>query len=202
MIKVKVHQRPSTRHAVVVALDRMKLHIQQSRRVVGPLHKRAQPHKVQCFIFEHGAQRHAAPQVRAVLDPLKKLRRVLLPGILRVIALQRQPGLVLCLPRLRRQCTAHGTSVFSRSFQASEDGRRIGLIRHHELQHGFTIHHGILGLECRYQFADGQHALPAAMRIMNGLRQHGSFIGHAEHARGVLCPLGIAGHPVQMVCGT
>ena len=201
VIEVEVHQGATARHAVVVALYGMELHIQQARRVVGPLDKSAQAHKVQRLVLEHGAQRHTAPQVRAVFDPFEELRRILLPGILAEVALQRQPGLVLRFPGFRGQRPAHGTRVLARRLEAGKDGGRIGLVRHHELQHGFTIHHRKLRLEGRDQLADGQHALPATMGIVDGLRQHGGFIGNAEHARGVLCPLGVAGHPVKMIGG-
>src|SRR6218665_2956852 len=70
------------------------------------------------FVLQHGAQNHAARQVRAVLDPFEELPRVALEGAAFEVPVQFQPGLVLRFPYFGGQRSAHGARVLARGAQA------------------------------------------------------------------------------------
>ena len=138
-----------------VALHRVKLHIQQPRRVVGPLQKRAQPHEVQRLVLQHGAHRHPARQVRAELHPFKEPRRVLLQRTARNQAVHFKPGLVLDLPGLGVERPAHRSRVLARGLLAGHDGRGVARVLDHEVEHLGGRHLAVLGGVGGQQLADG-----------------------------------------------
>jgi hypothetical protein len=62
-------------------------------------------------------------------------------------------------------------------------------------------HLAVQALVGQQQFADAQQPLPADQRHSVGLRQQRGLVVDIEHAGGVFRPLGVSGHPEQMVSG-
>ena len=157
---------------------------------------------MQRLIHQHGAHGHAAREVRTKFHPFKKLSRVAHKAVPRGHAFDLQPGLVLRLPNLGGQRTAHRAGVFARCAQTGQDARRVALIAHHEVHHLARTHRLVaLGVSGQ-QLADAQEAAPAALFRRLGLAQQRGLVIDVEHAGGVFGALGVARHPVQVVCST
>ena len=185
-----------------VALDRMELHVDQARRVVGPLQEGAQAHEIQGFVHQHGADRDAARQVRAELDPLEELPGVALELAGLDHAAHLQPGLVLGFPDLGGQRTPHGAGVLAGRAQAGHDARRVAFVLDHEIHHvagpDLAIPAGVVG----QQLADADQALPPDQGHRLGLRQQRGLVVHVQQPGGVFGAFCVAGHPEQVVGGT
>ncbi|MDT4845874.1 hypothetical protein FQZ97_798750 [compost metagenome] len=185
-----------------VALHRVELHVQQARRVVGPLQEGAHAVEVEGLVLQHGAHRHAAREVRAVLDPFEERAGVALEVLGLEVTRQLEPGGVLRFPQLGGQRAAHGPRVFTRCAQAGGDARRVGLVAHHEVhdvarRDVLAVFGGVAG----HEFADDQQAFPAHLRDGGRLRQQRGLVADVEHARGVFGALGVTGHPEKVIGG-
>ncbi len=187
---------------VEIALDRVELDVEQPRGVVSALQEGADAHEVQRLVLQHGADLHPARQMRAELDPLEQVTRILLESPLFQHPVEFQPGLVGGLPDLGGQRTAHGTGVFTGCAQARQDARRVGLVAHHELHDLAGIDGAVAFLEGAAQLRDAQQAAPAQLRNCSRLRQQRGLVVHVEHARGVLGALHVARHPEQVISGS
>ena len=153
------------------------------------------------LVAQHGAQRDAARQVRAVLDPFEKLAGVVFQHIGLQHFLHVEPGLVLGFPDLGGQRATYGAGVFARFGQARNHRRRIGRIAHHEVD-DFTGAEDVVVLgKAVFQLGNTEQGAPDLGVIFVGLRQHAGLHIDVQHAGGVLGALGVARHPEQVVGG-
>ena len=154
---------------------------------------------MQRLVHQHGAHGDAAREVRAKLDPLKKLRRIALKAVARHQAFDLKPSLVLRFPHLSGQRAAYRTGVFARRAQARKNARRVAFVLDHKVHHLARTHRLVaLGVGGQ-QLADAQEPAPAALFGGFGLAQERGLVIDIEHAGGVFGALGVARHPVQVV---
>ncbi|MNY08192.1 hypothetical protein D3C86_1410320 [compost metagenome] len=202
VVVVELHRASAACAAVIVALDGVEFHVQQTRGVVGTLERGTQTQEMVRVVLQHGALRDAAREMGAVLDPLEEPRRVALEGAAIDLLAQFQPGLVVRFPDFGGQRAAHRARVLSRRTQAGNNRGAVFRVADHEVQH-FVAREFVVGfLVGRHQLTDREHALPGFLRLARRLRQHRGVIGHVQQPRGVRGTLDVAGHPVQMVGGT
>ena len=149
---------------VVLALDRMELHVEQPRGVVGALEEAADAQEVERLVLQHRAHRDAARQVRAELDPFEGRARVLLERTGGDHALELEPRLVLRLPHLGGQRAAHRSRVLARGHEAAADARRVVRVGHHVVHHVARRDRTVALREVAGPVDDGVDGLAALLR--------------------------------------
>ena len=77
---------------------------------------------------------------------------------------------------------------------------RGGIVRieHHEAQHLARAHRAVAARERKQRAGDVERREPLLVLQRGVLRQQRHAVGHVENARGVLRPLDVAGHPVEV----
>ncbi|OMP13756.1 hypothetical protein COLO4_01012 [Corchorus olitorius] len=180
---------------------RLELHVEQPGRVIRALQESPQPHELERVIRQHGADLHAARQVRAELHPFKELRWIVAQHAFGNQALHIQPRGVDGFPHLRGEGAANGSGVLARAAQAAHDRRRVGHVAHHEVDHVVARKQAVSVGKNPGEFGNIEHCPPALLRHFGRLRHQRGLVVHVEHAGGVLGAFGVARHPEKVVCG-
>ena len=179
----------------------VEFHVQQARGVVGAFQKGAQAQEPERLVHQHGAQHHAACQVRAIFHPLEETAGVILQDVGLQQGLRLDPGLVVGFPDFGGELATHSAGILARGLDAGDDGGRIVGIGGHELDDVPGPDIVMLTTVGRQQLADGQQAFPALLGLGGRDRQHAGLAVHIQHAGGVFGALDIAGHPQQVIGG-
>ena len=178
-----------------------ELDIKQARGIVSPLQERAEADEVEGFVLQHGAQRDAARQMGAVLDPFEETRRIVFQLVARELLLQFDPGGVFGFPYFGGQGAAHGPGILARRRQAARDRRWIIRVAHHEVDNGRLRQRRIFGIERWFQFGNAEQCAPSFFGFQHSVRHQCILQPHVEHAGRIFGALGVAGHPEQVICG-
>ncbi|KAI1691234.1 hypothetical protein DdX_22007 [Ditylenchus destructor] len=168
-----------------LAVERVELHVDQARCVVRTFEEGAQAREVEGLVLQHGAQRDTARQCERNLTHSKNW-----PG-----SRSKSPE------RSMRLTSSQVVFCVSQASVAGDDGRSVALVLDHEFHHLLGRDLVVLLVVPGQQFADGEHALPAVLGDFGGLRQERGLVVDVQHARRVLGALGVAGHPIEVVCG-
>jgi hypothetical protein len=128
--------------------------------------------KLNRLVLEHGAERDAARQVRAVLDPFQELAGVVFEHAAFEVLLQHQPGRVSRSPILPWSgCRAR--RAHSRARPAGRLAIDDGLSGSRTMKSitSFWFQRGVLGIEAAMQLGHAQHRAPALLLGLRRLRQ-------------------------------
>src|SRR5665648_176042 len=109
----------------------MVFHIENARGVVGALDEGAEPDEAEAVVVQHGAEHHAAEQVRALLHPVEEVAIAPTHQPLIVEILYLQPGTIQALPRLARDGRALGPGILARVLDQRADRARVLCIERH-----------------------------------------------------------------------
>ena len=157
--------------------------------------------EVKGLVAQHGADGHAARQVRTLLDPLDEMPDVRALGAARHEGAGVEPGGVERLPELGGERAAYGTRVLAGGAQAVDDASGVVSVEAQELEHRLR-YDGLVMLAIRRFDVQRNHG--GAQRLgetVAGLGQERHAVMRIHEAREALRPLDVARHPVQMIGG-
>ena len=133
--------------------------VEDARGVVGALDEGAEPDEAEGVVMQHGAEHHAAEQMRALLHPIEEIAIAPArePGEVEILHLQ--PGRVEALPGFAGNGRALGAGILARELDQRPDRGGIGRLERHIAHDRFMRQLAVKLAEAAVARRDGEDRL-------------------------------------------
>ena len=179
----------------------VEIDIEDAHQIVGAFDIGPQTVEPERLIMEHGAKGHATEQVAALLDPRQERAATTKFQHLAVKLAQTQPSRVDHLPHLTGNGAAHRSRVLAGGIQTGVDAGGILRVERHVGRHIGGVDLAPLSLVGIVAPSDQERRGPITLFVGACSRQQRVVTRYIQHARSVLGPLNITGHPIEVRCG-